>query len=175
MPDFRHVTVAPHRPIQCLVQVVTKSALCSKTNLCLWAGFYRSLKQQSWHLTPVHDKLCLNWFKQTGASVTYTWPELPCLRTRHILLNNALLARGMEMTVSDNVQENLKPIQHASETKLTLQQVYTSQGEMGTESVRLSLKWLNGVYTVWYNVDQDSYIPYFLRISSCLAFLSPFL
>lgn len=34
-------------------------------------------------------------------------------------MNNALLAQGMEMTVSDNAQENLKPIQHSSEAKLT--------------------------------------------------------
>lgn len=60
----------------------TKS-VCSKTSL--WWPVTSS--SQSWgdlHLTPLYDKLCLNWFKQTGVSVTYTWPELPCLRTEGI-------------------------------------------------------------------------------------------
>lgn len=96
----------------------TNTVLCSKTNLCLllqWPVKSCSQPRGDFHLTPAYDKLCLNWFKQIGLSVTYMCPELPWRR----VLNNASLEQCMEMTLNDNVLKNVKQIRRSPETKWT--------------------------------------------------------
>lgn len=100
---------APHRALQRLA--LTSSLLKDNPLFLQWPVKSCSRLWACFRLTPAYDELCLNRSDGTGVSVTYTWPELLRLRTKHILLNNVLLAMGMEMKRwSEYVLENRRKL-----------------------------------------------------------------